>query len=821
MQRLLLLAFILLLVSPAGYAQKKKKKNKNDAEVTEAPKKKDDSPFKPYAEIITKDAITDDGLFTTHKVKDKYYFEVSDSLLDREILVISRISGTVENFNFGGAGMKARGQQVWRWQKKDNQLLLRYVSYNSVASEDEPIYQSVRNNNFEPIILTFDIKAISTDSASYVVDVEELFTSDIQMIGALSEGQRKNFGVRGLDKKRSLIMGWKSFPMNTEVRHILTYNATTPPANGNTGSLSIEMNQSMVLLPKVPMSPRLYDDRVGYFSVSQIDYGLDEQKATRRRYITRWRLEPTDLEAYKRGELVEPKKQIVYYIDPATPMKWRKYIKLGIEDWQKAFEAAGFKNAIIAKDPPSKEEDPDWSPEDIRYSVVRYTANPIQNAMGPHVHDPRSGEIIESDIIWYHNVMNLLRNWYFVQTAAVNEDARKVKFDDDVMGELIRFVSAHEVGHTLGFPHNMGSSYAYPTDSLRSPTFTKTMGTAPSIMDYARYNYIAQPGDNASLYPQIGQYDKWAVKWGYTYMPQSTGPDSEKDMLNAWIKENEGNPMFWYGRQSFGSVDPRAQTEDLSNDAVKASTYGVANLKRIVPNLVSWTTTEGKDYEDLDELYKQVLGQWNRYNGHVRNNIGGMYETLKTADQEGAVYEFVAKDKQKESMTWLMENTFATPNWVLDRDILDRIEGAGSVERLRNAQVNTLNQILDPARLARIFENESINSDNAYTAVEVMNDLRTGIWSELRTGADIDIYRRNLQRAYIERMEYLMTEEPEGRFGAGVDVSQSDIRPLVRAELKTLRTSIRSGIPRTSDRLSRYHLEDAVERIDMILDPNN
>jgi hypothetical protein len=810
---------MILLISPAGFAQKKKKKNQKDTPVAETPKKKDDSPFKPYSEIITKEAQTDEGLFTTHKVKDKYYFEVADSLLEREILVISRISGTVENFNFGGAGMKARGQQVWRWQKKDNQLLLRYVSYNSVASEDTPIYQSVRNNNFEPIILTFDIKAISKDSSSYVVDVEELFTTDVPMIGAMNDNQRKDFGVRGLDKKRSLIMGWKSFPLNTEVRHILTYNSSTPPANGNTGALSIEMNQSMVLLPRKPMSPRLADDRVGYFSVSQIDYGLDEQKAERRRYITRWRLEPSDVEAYKRGELVEPVKQIVYYIDPATPVKWRKYIKLGIEDWQKAFEAAGFKNAIVAKDPPSKEEDPDWSPEDIRYSVVRYTANPIQNAMGPHVHDPRSGEILESDIIWYHNVMNLLRNWYFVQTAAVNENARKVKFDDAVMGELIRFVSAHEVGHTLGFPHNMGSSYAYPVDSLRSPSFTKTMGTAPSIMDYARFNYVAQPGDNAALYPQIGLYDKWAVKWGYTWLPESTGPDSEKDLLNSWVKANEGNPIYWYGRQSFGVVDPRAQTEDLSDDAVKASSYGMANLKRILPNLIKWTTTDGENYEDLDELYNQVLGQWNRYNGHVRSNVGGMYETLKTADQEGQVYEFVPKARQKEAMNWLLENTFETPTWVLDRDILDRIEGAGSVERLRGAQVSTLNQLLDPMRLARIFENEAINGANAYTAVEMMNDLRGGIWSELRTGATIDIYRRNLQRAYIERMEYLMTEEPSGRFGAGVDVSQSDIRPLVRAELKTLRTAIRNGVARTNDRLSRYHLEDAIERIDLILDP--
>ena len=457
----------------------------------------------------------------------------------------------------------------------------------------------------------------------------------------------------------------------------------------------------------------------------------------------------------------------------------------------------------------------------MRYSVVRYTANPIQNAQGPHVHDPRSGEIIESDIIWYHNVMNLLRNWYFVQTAAVNENARKVKFDDAVMGDLIRFVSAHEVGHTLGFPHNMGASYSYPVDSLRSPSFTAKMGTAPSIMDYARFNYVAQPGDNAALYPQIGTYDKWAVKWGYTYFPETASADDEEETLDSWVKEHSGDPMYWYGRQTFNPVDPRAQTEDLGNDAMKASTYGVANLKRIVPNLIEWTTTDGKNYEDLDEIYKQVLGQWNRYNGHVRNYIGGLFETFKTADQDGAVYDFVPKERQKEAMAWLQENTFATPLWMLERDILERIEGIGSVDRIGNAQEGTLNQVLDPSRLARMFENEAMNGADAYTPIEMMSDLRNGIWSELRTGKTIDIYRRNLQRAYIERMHYLMTEEPDSRFGNAVDVSKSDIRPLVRAELKTLRTQISNGLNRTTDRLSRYHLEDAIERIDMILDPNN
>ena len=628
--------------------------------------------------------------------------------------------------------------------------------------------------------------------------------------------------MRNVDKGRGYIESLKSYPLNVEARHVKTYNAGNPPSNESVGSITVEMSNSMILLPEKPMERRYFDRRVGWFARGQVDYGLDAQESKTVRYLDRWRLEvkPEDEAKFKAGELVEPKKQIVYYIDRATPRKWVPFIKQGIEDWQVAFEAAGFKNAIIAKEAPTVEEDPDWSPEDVRFSTVRYLASPIPNANGPHVSDPRSGEILESDINWYHNVMTLLRNWYFVQTAAINPEARGVAFKDEIMGRLIRFVSSHEVGHTLGLPHNMGSSVAYPVDSLRSKSFTEKYGTAPSIMDYARFNYIAQPGDEGvSMMPNIGIYDKYAINWGYRPILDKEGVE-EKPILDEWILEHAGDPMYRFGAQQWDIVDPSSQTEDLGDDAFKASNYGIDNFPRIVPNLIEWTAEDGKDYDDLGTLYGQVLAQFNRYMGHVSNNIGGVYEYNKTYDQEGVVYMPVPKERQEESMEFLQDQLFTTPEWMIDTEILNRIESDGNLERVRGVQVRTLNNVLDFGRMGRIIENETLNGKSAYALTEMMNDLRSGIFSELRNGKKIDTYRRNLQRAYVERLEYLLTKEQEGRRNAtSVNVSQSDIRAVSRAELNTLRRLVNSAIGRTGDSLSRYHLQDLRERIDLILDP--
>ncbi len=792
-----------------------------------APDKKAESKtaIKPYKEVITDKASTDSGLFLVHKLEEKYLFEIPDSLFNRQMFMVTRIAKTATNLGYGGESLH---EQVLRWQKRGKQVYLRRVSFNNVANDSLPIYQSVSNSNFEPIILAFDIKAYGKDSA-VVIEVNDLFTKDVNAIG-LDASSRTRYKVTGLDESRSYIESARSYPLNVEIRNVLTYKATEAPSNSNIGSISLELSNSMILLPEQPMMARIFDQRVGYFTVRQTDYGLDEQKATERTYISRWRLEPKDMEAYKRGELVEPKKQIVYYIDPATPEKWRPYLKQGVEDWQKAFEAAGFKNAIIAKDAPTKEEDPDWSPEDARYSVIRYFASDVQNAYGPSVKDPRSGEILESDIGWYHNVMNLLRNWFFIQTSAINPDARKTKFDDEVMGRLIRFVSAHEVGHTIGLPHNMGSSAAYPVDSLRSATFTKKMGTAPSIMDYARFNYIAQPEDKGvALMPEIGIYDKYAVEWGYRVIPEASSTEDEKETLSKWILAHEGDPLYKFGRQTANPIDPRAQTEDLGDNAMKAGMYGIANLKRTLPKLIEWTAEDMKNYDDLDEMYKQLIGQWNRYLGHARSNIGGVYENYKTYEQEGVVYEPVPKAIQKDAMNFLNEQAFKTPNWLIEKEVLNRIEAAGAVERLRNTQENMLNGILDPGRLARIIEAETMSGSSAYTILELFGDLRSGIWSELRSSAATDTYRRNLQRAYIQRLEYLMTKD-QASVPAGaqsflgftqVNVAQSDIRPVVRAELKILQRQIQNSVGGVRDALTRYHLQDALSRIDVILNPKS
>ncbi|WP_428327646.1 zinc-dependent metalloprotease [Mucilaginibacter sp.] len=793
----------------------------SSATATIGPAKKEG--IKKFGDLIPAKTKVDKGLFNTYKVDGKYYFEIPDSLLNREMLVVTRLAKTPANVKVGNQqyGGEEENDQVWKWERHDKQVFIRVPSFSIRADSTSDMYRSVKNSNLDVVMASFDIKAFNKDTTGVMIDVTDFYNGDIAAI-SISDELKKAYKISGLDNSRSYIDTIKSFPINIEARTLKTFRAAESPTDNTNAAITFELNTSMLLLPKTPMKPRLSDDRVGFFGQSQTDYGTDAQKAEVTSYIHRWKLEPKDEAAYARGELVEPKKQIVFYIDPATPKKWVPYLIQGINDWQKAFEAAGFKNAIVGKEAPTEKQDPDFSTEDARYSVVRYFASNVENAYGPHISDPRTGEILESHVGWYHNVMELLRNWYFVQTAAANPDARKAKFTDEQMGELIRFVSSHEIGHTLGLPHNFGSSYAYPVDSLRSKSFTDKHGTAPSIMDYARFNYIAQPGDGIThFYPQIGEYDLWAIKWGYTWFPGKKSAKEEKEALAVWTKEKAGNPLYYYGRQGT-SIDPRLQSEDLGDNAMKASTYGIANLKRILPNVEKWTYQKGEDYSDLQDIYGEVLTQYYRYMGHVVTNIGGMNENFKTYDQKGAVYDFVAKDRQRDAVLFFNKQLFTTPLWLIDSKELSKFDNGVMINRIKAVQTGTLGSVLSASRLARMYDNESKNGAKAYTVADLFTDLRAGIF----TAGKPDVFKRNLQRGYIEDLKGLLNDDFRGIPGVPaatlasygltpINMALSDIRPMVRAELKL----IDSRLPKGGDALTAAHFADLHQRIKEALNP--
>lgn len=790
-----------------------KKKKQEESKKTEKPK----GDLKNYKDIIKGDVKSDVGLFTTHELDGKLYYEIPFDKLEKDLLLVSRIVKLPDNFGGGyiNAGSKVN-EQVVRWYKRDKNIDLKVISFQNESDEESPIYKSVEANNFFPILYSSKIEAINPDSTAYLVDVSSLFTDEVSAINAMPDGLRKAYKVKRLDKSRSYIASAKSFPENVEVQHLMTYDAGDPPGRDQAGTISMLLNQSMILLPEDKMQPRLADHRVGWFSIQKYDYNSDKLKSDDYELIRRWRLVPKDIEAYKRGELVEPVKPIVYYLDPATPEKWRPYFKQGIEDWNMAFEEAGFKNAIIAKDPPTKEEDPEFSPEDVRYSVVRYVATTTRNAVGPSVSDPRTGEIIESDIIWYHNHLRSYRNRYMIEAGAQKESARTLETPEEEIGEMMRMVIAHEVGHALGLPHNMKASSAYPTDSLRSATFTQEYGLTPSIMDYARVNYVAQPEDEGVRYIRMmGPYDKYAINWGYRFIPEANSKEDEKPILDKWILDKAGNPWYEFG-SGYGVADPRANRESLGDDHVKASEYGLANLKKVVPNLVEWTAEDGQGYDELAEVYRELGYMWSGYIRHVTDNVGGIYETRKTSDQEGVVYEHVPAKIQREAVAFLNDHAFTNHEWLLNKGILQRIEDDGAIERVKSLQVRALSSLLDEDRIMRMVENESLNGADAYTVLNMMEDIRTGIFSELYKGQAVDAYRRNLQRTFVElasnQIAKLEAEEKRNS-----DVIISDVIPLMRAELIQLNTDIKSRRFRTSDRMSRIHWNDLSARIEKTL----
>ena len=758
---------------------------------------------KEYSDVITEDAVTSEGLFDTHMVDGDLFYEIPNETFGREMLLLTRIARTPDGVGYGGSKVNT---STVRWQHDEarDRVLLRLVSYQNFADDTTAISEAVRNSNFEPIVMAFDIEVMNEDSSAAVINVTDLFTDDVVLIG-LQKFRRTAYSVRRLDGDRTYIVRATAFPRNVEVRRVVTYDATEAPSNGQSNTLSMEMHHSMLMLPDDPMEPRYCDERVGFFSTSQTDYGLDEQRARSVCFVTRWRLEPSEPEAYARGELTDPVDPIVYYIDPATPEKWVPYLKQGVEDWQPAFEAAGFSNAIVARDAPSPEEDPTWHPEDARHSVIRYLASDVQNASGPHVHDPRTGEILESDIQWYHNVMNLLRNWYFTQTAAANEAARGVKFDDAVMGELVRFVSAHEVGHTIGLQHNMQGSSSYTVAQLRS-RFVCDNGVASSIMDYARFNYVAQPGDDTCFDPVVGPYDRFAIEWGYRHYP-GTDRNSELEGLREMVVEMQEDPIYRFS--SPNGQDPTSLTEAIGDDAMEASDLGIRNLRRIVENLQDWSYEEGEDYSQLEELYGNIISQWSRYTGHVVVNVGGVVTTRKRQGQEGVIYEMVDAEDQRRAVDYLAQHVFRTPEWLLDADILRRFGGSGVPDRIGASQRGGLVQLLNLARMKRLVEQEAFHGSDAYSLGDMLDHTREAIWSEAMSGGSTDTYRRNLQRAYVDHMAGLLENE---------EARASDIGPFVRGQLMTLREELEAAAASTDHRATLLHYRDLIARIEEILD---
>jgi hypothetical protein len=795
---------------------------------------------KPFKEVITDKAVSKKGLFTVHKVEDKFYFEIPDSLLGREIMAITRFSKVP-----GGAGLyggEMANQQTLQFEKgPSNNIFIRTITLISVADSTQEIYKAVSNSNVNSIASAFDIKALGKDSTSSIIEVTDFFKGDNQIV-SINPRIKRSLSLSMLAADRSFVQSINTYPINTEVKTTKTF-ITSPsipglsagpggfPAANDAGAVTLEMNTSLIMLPKKPMEQRSWDRRVGFFPDNFVRFSDAQQRVEDNNFAVRWRLEPKpeDLEKWKRGELVEPVKPIIYYIDPATPRKWRSYLIAGVNDWQKSFEKAGFKNAIMAKDWPVN--DTTMSMEDARFSVLRYFASDIENAYGPNVHDPRSGEILESHIGWYHNVMKLVHDWFMIQTAAINPRARKMKFDDELMGQLIRFVSSHEVGHTIGLLHNMGSSSKTPVEKLRDKAWVEANGHTASIMDYARFNYVAQPEDNVSekgMFPRIGDYDDWAIQWGYGYIP---GKDEEERKINSdklIMKSLAENPRRWFGTYELGnSTDPRTQSEDLSDNAAKASEYGIKNLKRIVLSLPEWTKEEGENYESLSEVYGQLVGQFNRYMNHVLRNVGGVYETYKSNSQTGDVFEPTPKAIQKEAFNFLNAQLFTTPTWLLDKNILNKITNPISNERVQTVQTNTLNNLLDGSRLNRMIVSANrFGTANVYQFDELMEDAKKAVWSELATKKPIDVYRRNLQKAHVEKLIALAVPAPPqsanlGGFSIsfGTDTKNTDITSYARGQLKALQAEVSATAATTTDKLTKYHLQDVAERIKRALDP--
>lgn len=771
----------------------------------EAPKEQKPAPkpgeFKAYKDVVTADAKTQNGLFDVHRIGEKLLFEIPAGALGKDMLWTTEAAQTP----VGGFGGTQLGDKVVRWTRRGNKIYLRLVNYSNRAVGEGAIKTAVDSANVEPILQAFDVET-EGDEKSAVIDVSKFYVSDPAEFSA-----KRAVNGSSVDGSRSYIDSVKAFPTNIETRVMLTFNSAPaaavspfgPPRGSGASSATVLVHYSMVQLPDQPMEARELDSRVGYFATSFQEYGAPENRVMDNAYISRFRLEKRQPGA----AMSEPVKPIIFYISREVPEKWRPYMRSGVEMWRKAFEQAGFANAIEARDAPSVAEAPNWDPEDARYSVIRWAPTPTENAMGPSVQDPRSGETISAHIIMWHNVLNLAQMWYFVQASPNDARAQKLPFPDDLTGKILEYVVAHEVGHTLGLQHNFKASSSYTIAQLRDPKFTATYGTEASIMDYGRFNYVAQPGDGAAMIPILGPYDLFAIEWGYK--PIAGAASQQKAELDKMAARQIENPMLRFGNSR--SEDPTQQTEDLGSDPIEATRLGLKNIDRVAGYLVSATTVAGEDYAFLAEVYGRLLGQRQMELNHVTRLVGGVVETNYHAGRGGDVFAQVPKERQAAAVAFLLEHAFTTPSVLLKPEIVNKIVSSGAGDRVLGSQAGLLSSLLSDARVKRLVDNQTVNGEKAYTLTEMVAELQNGIWKELLTPTPvIDGYRRNLQRAYIDLYKGKLT---------GPTATTGELRGVAIWALRGLSNTIVRALPKTTDKPTILHLQDAKREIDMILDP--
>jgi hypothetical protein len=791
---------------------------------------------RPYASVITSEARSRRGMFGVHQVGDKLFFEIPRAELNKDMLLVgryARAAATSPNLppgQFGAYGGDQFTERTMRWERNGNRVILRSPQFDITADTSLSVYRAVETSNYAPIIAVFNVEAFGADSAA-VVDVTRLFTTSVPEIA----------GIRGtIDASRSYVERAVAFPDNVEIEATQT-GVPTPTGPGGSApqganapprlAQSVLAHWSLVRLPEIPMMPRRFDERVGFFSINQVDFGTDEHRSAQRRYITRYRLECSER---REGDLCYPKKPIVYYVDPATPDRWKPFVRAGIIEWQQAFEAAGFKDGIVPAEVPAN--DPDWSPEDIRHTVIRWLPSTTENAVGPHVHDPRTGEILNGSVRMFHNILNLQRSWYFTQAAAIDPRARMLPMPDSLMGRLLQFVVAHEIGHTIGLQHDQIGSSTYPADSVRSPTWVARMGHSPSIMDYSRFNYVAQPEDNIPLehiIPRVGPYDRYAIMWGYKPIPGARTSDEERPTLERWSRMQDTVPWYRFSANNeYGAFG--TQSEAVGDaDPVKSTGLGFRNIARVIGYIPAASTRPGEDNSDMRELYDRTVQQWSTEANHVATMVAGGTVQYKSGSQPGAVYAPMPAARQMEAVRFLNENVFRTPQYLIRPDIASRIEAGGMINRINAAQFRVLNTLLDDGRLNRLLEQEALGRtrDLVYPLANMLGDVRRGVWSEIGTARPvIDPYRRELQMDYLALIDRKLnppetpagaTPQPTFPGAPRVFPLSEDAKSQLRGELVSLRTELTRSLPRAGDRATTLHLQGAINRISDILDPND